>query len=176
VADLRPGESLLEVAIGTGVLFAKLAEREGPKRCVGVELAWPMLERARRRLIPQPGAHPALCQADARRLPFGDATFDVVVNCYMLDLLSEEDIRVALKEFRRVLKPAARLVLLVMARQNWVIQPLWMRLYSLSPALLGGCRPVPLAEYLASEGWQVERREGVSQCAFQSELWLARAS
>lgn len=174
VADLRPGEAVLEVPVGTGAFFAKLAGREGLQRCVGVELASPMLERARRRLIRQRRGHTALCRGDARRLPLAGAAFDLVVCFYMLDLFSEEGIRETLKEFRRVLKPGGRVAILVMAKQNWLIQSIWMALYSLSPALVGGCRPVPISRFLTAEGWRIELAEKVSQAGFRSELWLAR--
>ena len=94
----------------------------------------------------------------------------------MLDLLPESDIQKVLREFRRILKPAGRLVLLGMARQSWLIQSIWMSVYTLSPTLLGGCRPVSLSAYLTTEGWRTERGEQISQSGFRSQLILARPS
>ena len=135
---------MLEVAVGTGILFSKLAQTNGLKRCVGIEPSQAMLSRARRRLASQMQERTALCRADARQMPFTAESFDVIMNCYMLDLIPESDIPKVLREFRRILKPTGRLVLLVMARQNWLIQSIWMSVYSLSPTLVGGCRPVSL--------------------------------
>ena len=160
VADFRPGESVLEVAVGTGVQFSKLAQIDGLKCCVGIEPAAAMLCRARRRLASQMKERTAFCRADARQTPFAPQSFDVIMSCYMLDLLPESDIQKVLREFRRILKPSGRLVLLVMARQNWLIQGIWMSVYTLSPTLLGGCRPVSLSAYLTTEGW---RTSGVSK-------------
>ena len=36
---------------------------------------------------------------------------------------------------------------------------LWKRVYALNPRLLGGCRPVHMAELLDSDQWHVEHRE-----------------
>ena len=165
---------MLEVAVGTGALFSKLAQIDGLKRCVGIEPAGAMLCRARRRLAPQMKEGTAFCRADARQTPFTPESFDVIMNCYMLDLLPENDIQKVLQEFRRILKPTGRLLLLVMARQNWLIQGIWMSVYSLSPTLVGGCRPVYLSVYLTTGGWRTELDNQISQSGFRSQLILAR--
>ena len=176
VADFQPGEAVLEVAVGTGVLFSKLAQIGGLKHCVGIEPAEAMLRRARLRLGTQRMERTSLCRADARQTPFTPQSFDAILNCYMLDLLPESDIQEVLKEFQRILKPTGRLVLLIMARQNWLTQSLWMLAYSLSPTLVGGCRPVSLSGYLAAGGWRTERDEQISQSGFRSQMILARPS
>lgn len=174
VASMRPGESVLEVAIGTGVLFAKLAGIDGLMCCVGLEPSEAMVSRARRRLPKQRGSGHLLCRGDARFLPFASGTFDLILNCYFMDLLSQGDICIALKELRRALKPTGRLVLLVMARQSPMLQEIWMWLYAHLPGLVGGCGPVSLAEYLIKEDWRMDVRERISQLGFRSELILAR--
>jgi len=173
VAGLKPGESVLEVALGTGKLFAEILQTTGLKRCVGVDLSNRMLRRARRRALAL-GTNPALCRADARRLPFADSSFDAILCCYMLDLLAEEDTRGVLGEFHRVLKPGGRLSALIMAEQARVFNALWMWIYRRAPALVGGCRPVALAPLLEAEGWRLELHERLTQSGFRSALFLAR--
>ena len=169
-----PGESALEVAVGTGQLFLRLRQVEHLKRCVGVELAPGMLDQAPRRLARDPHPQGVLCRADARRLPLPGQTFDLIVNTYMLDLLSEGEIHEVLTEFRRVLKPSGRLIALIMAKQNWLVQGIWMWAYAHCPALVGGCRPIGLEAFLVANGWRVELREPISQCGFRSEMVAAR--
>jgi ubiquinone/menaquinone biosynthesis C-methylase UbiE len=173
-AQLAPGDAVLEVAVGTGVLFSRVARVKGLERCIGVELASGMLHEAQRRLQPLLRPPNALCRGDARQLPFPAQTFDLILNAYMLDLLPEDDIREVLKEFRQTVKPAGRLVLLTMAKQNRLLQGAWMWLYGRWPALVGGCRPIRLDEFLAATGWRVDLHEMVSQCGFRSELIRAR--
>jgi ubiquinone/menaquinone biosynthesis C-methylase UbiE len=173
-AEPATGQSVLEVAVGTGELFARLAATAGLSRCIGTDFSGGMLRRAQQRLTPASRLG-ALCRADARHLPFPGALFDVVVNCYMLDLLSETDIRAALAEFHQTLKAGGRLVLLYMAEQNPIVNRLWMWLFRHAPALIGGCRPVAVWTLLRDGVWRIEKRERISQNGFRSELIVARA-
>lgn len=71
--------------------------------------------------IPDKGQPGGLCKRQphsSRLLPFPDATFDVLYNGYMLDLLGLRDISIALGEFRRTLKPGGRLVLVNMTKAD----------------------------------------------------------
>jgi ubiquinone/menaquinone biosynthesis C-methylase UbiE len=173
VAALQPGESVLEVGLGTGEFFSRLSIAAKDGRCVGLDLSAGMLRRARRRLDAKGGAG-WLCRGDACQLPFPAASFDVVFGCYMLDLLPEADIHRALAEFFRVTKPQGRLAAVVMARQARAFDAIWMWGYRHAPTLVGGCRPVALAPELAATGWRIEVAEKISQNGFRSELILAR--
>ena len=173
VAAIQPGESVLEVGVGTGEFFSRLSAAAKDGRCVGMDLSAGMLRRGRRRLQADHRAG-FLCRGDACQLPFPPASFDVIFSCYMLDLLPEADIQRALGEFFRVTKPQGRLVVTVMARQARVFDAIWMWGYHHVPALVGGCRPVALAPALEATGWRVELAEKISQNGFRSELILAR--
>jgi ubiquinone/menaquinone biosynthesis C-methylase UbiE len=170
---VRPAETVLEVAVGTGKLFAHLQRSAPLRQCVGVELSSGMVKRARRRLLREGAQLPQLCRADARQLPFADGTFDAVVSCYLLDLLAVEHIGRALAEFRRVSRPAGRLALASMAKQGRLLSALWMPIYRAVPALVGGCRPVDLTPLLAGAGWRVRSEEIISQGGFRSAVILA---
>jgi len=104
---LRPGERVLDVATGTGDLaFAEKAAvgREG--QVVGVDSCAAMLEVARGR---QQGAID-FQEGDAMDLRFPDASFDVVTIGFGLRNVADRDR--ALREFRRVLRPGGRLMVL----------------------------------------------------------------
>lgn len=100
--DLQPGEKVLELGCGTGSMWQGVVL---PDAChvTLTDLSAGMLETAR-----QNTAH--LCAdyavCDAMALPYGDATFDVVIANMML--YHVPDIGRALSEIRRVLKPAGR--------------------------------------------------------------------
>lgn len=108
-AALQPGERVLDVACGTGIVSRLAAERVGPAgRVVGTDVAPDMIEVARSTPAPG-GAEIEWREADAASLPFPDEAFDIVL-CQM-GLPFFEDKVAALREMRRVLAPGGRLAL-----------------------------------------------------------------
>ena len=103
-----------------------------------------------------------------------DASFDTVLNNYMFDLLDQKDWPKALREFHRVLKPGARLVLANMTQGERMGSGVYERLYRLSPSLMGGCRSVSLSGPLCDCGFEIQLREYQQQFLFPSEVILAK--
>jgi ubiquinone/menaquinone biosynthesis C-methylase UbiE len=107
-AELRasPCRSVLDVGCGTGLLAARL-RRELPGSCVtGCDFSRGMLAQAR--------AHDpagAWVQGDAGRLPFRSGAFDAVVSTEAFHWFPDQ--RAALREFRRVLHPHGRIMLVL---------------------------------------------------------------
>ena len=111
---VRPGERILDVACGTGVVARVAAERVGRTgRVVGLDLNGRMLAVARG-LPPIDGAPLDWCRGDALALPLRDATFDVVL-CQQ-GLQQVPDRQGALREMRRVLRAGGRLAIGVWGR------------------------------------------------------------
>ncbi|EGP07441.1 ubiquinone/menaquinone biosynthesis methyltransferase [Bradyrhizobiaceae bacterium SG-6C] len=101
VAALSPG-AVLEVAAGTGVVTRALAPKLSPvARYVATDLNQPMLDYAASRQPPD--SRITWRQADAMKLPFDDASFDVV--CCQFGAMFFPDRPSAYREARRVLKP-----------------------------------------------------------------------
>lgn len=91
---------VLEAGCGTGLILARAAQVA--KEAVGVDLSPGMLELARERGL-------SVHEADVTRLPFPDASFDVV---YSFKVLAHvEEIRAAVAELSRVTKPGGHLLL-----------------------------------------------------------------
>jgi arsenite methyltransferase len=103
MCDIQAGQRILEVGCGSGYTACTAAKQHEPL-VVAVDLESHLLGRARERARSmRVGESVALIQADARRLPFADASFDGVVCESVLAFL--EDKASALKEFHRVLTP-----------------------------------------------------------------------
>ena len=132
-AEIRDGESVLEVAVGSGQVFREVLRRNPAGRNVGVDLTDAMLRKTRRKAL-RTGVPFALERADARRLPFADASFDLVLNNNMLGLLPRSEIEPVLAEMMRVLRPGGRLVAVLMSRPRRRI-PRWI--YQLGAGRLG---------------------------------------
>lgn len=86
---------------------------------------------------------------NAKHLPYPDATFDIVYNAYMFDLIDASEMPGILYEFRRVLKPGGALVLVNMSKDKKE-KTLYEFLYErgLLSFASGGCRPVYMKPFL----------------------------
>ena len=100
LARLPPAARVLDVGCGPGTITADLATRVPQGQVVGIDRAGDVLAVARREAGLQGRANVAFGVADARRLAFGDGTFDVVHVHQVLQHLS--DPVGALAEMRRV--------------------------------------------------------------------------
>lgn len=169
-AAIRDGEAVLEVAVGTGLLFGQILRANPSGRNVGVDLTEAMLVRARRR-ADETGVPCELVVGDARRLAFDDDSFDLVVNCNMLGIVPERDVAPILREMRRVLRPAGRLVIVTMTRPRGAVAS---AIYRLGAGRLGKWSDIEVAPFLEAAGLAVARREIVRQLGIPSEVLVAR--
>ena len=169
LANIQDGESVLEVAVGTGLAFHEIVKSNQSGKNYGIDLTESMLEKARQK-INQTNAHYQLEVGDAYNLDFKEAQFDVVINSYMFDLLPESDFAKVLAQFKRVLKPNGRLILVNMTRGEHFYQRLYETLYQINPSWMGGCRGVLLTDELQKAGFKNISREMISQLGFPSEV------
>ena len=145
-AGLRPGDRVLDLATGTGLVAREACRLAQPGGLVvGLDISPGMLAVARRLMHTHPGL--VLTRADAEMLPVGDGGFDMVTMGYALRHLSDLDR--AFAEFRRVLRPGGRLLLMEIARPRSRIGQALARLY------LG--HAVPLLSRLSGGGEQAAR-------------------
>lgn len=138
VARDVPAGRILDICAGTGELTAALAQVARPARLVAVDLVPEMLSVARAKLAPAgvPGAIEFVV-ADAERLPFSEGEFDAVVVAFGVRNLRSRPR--AFAEFRRVLSPGGRCVVLELARPRGVLLRAGHGLYMASVVpLLGG--------------------------------------
>jgi SAM-dependent methyltransferase len=116
---LRGDERLLDVGCGRGAVLVMAARRLSVGRATGVDI-WNAADQtsnapaaARENAIAEGvDDHIDLVTGDARRLPFGDATFDVVVSSMAIHNVRDSEGRaIALGEIARVLRPGGRFAL-----------------------------------------------------------------
>lgn len=112
LAGLRPGSRVLDVAAGTGEQSLLAARMVGPEGSVlATDIAAPMLELAAEAAREAGLANVETSVMDAQRLELDADSFDAAISRSGLMLMP--DPRRALAEVRRVLKPGARLAVIV---------------------------------------------------------------
>lgn len=120
-----PGERVLDVATGTGLVAQALVRRWGCD-VVGLDQSAPMLARAQMRVDGEAelAAHVRLVRGEAEHLPFDEAEFDQLTFTYLLRYV--EDPAATMRELARVVKPGGRIASLEFAvptSQPW--RALW---------------------------------------------------
>jgi demethylmenaquinone methyltransferase / 2-methoxy-6-polyprenyl-1,4-benzoquinol methylase len=110
VANLREGQSVLDIAGGTGDLARAFARKVGASGLVvHSDINESMLRQGRDRLLDEGLALPTLI-CDGERLPFATGRFDLVSVAFGLRNMTRKD--AALAEMNRVLAPGGRLLVL----------------------------------------------------------------
>jgi len=108
---LRPGDRVLDVGVGPGLLAAEMAPEVGPSgRICGIDVSDSMLAIASTRADAPGGPGIELELGSATNIPHPAESFDVVVSTQVFEYV--DDVVGALDEVRRVLRPAGRVVLL----------------------------------------------------------------
>lgn len=172
-AQIRNPEAVLEVGVGTGLTFAEILRLNPKGRNEGVDITAAMVNRAQRRAQRVKGATFQVLQGDAYDLDVKDESFDCVVSTYVVDLLPGEDILDVLTEWKRVLRPGGRLVLVYKTNGKRWYQKIWDACYRYVPFLLGGSRGVSLEDPVTQVGMERVQVDTVSQLTLRSAVLLA---
>ena len=170
--DLAPGQRVANVGAGTGRDHARLLAAVRPGgAAVAVDVSPVMLGLVRART----GA-PVL-RGDARHLPLRSGAVDRLFCAYVLDLIPAGDLAGTVAELRRVLRPSGRIALVSLTggttRVSRAVIAGWTAVYHLNPGLLGGCRPVQLADVVRTAGFADVRRAVVVRWGVPSEVITA---
>jgi demethylmenaquinone methyltransferase/2-methoxy-6-polyprenyl-1,4-benzoquinol methylase len=132
-----PGDKVLDVATGTGMVAEALVRRYGCS-VVGLDQSAEMLGGARAKLGSDPrlASRVELLQGEAESLPFADAAFDHLTFTYLVRYV--EDPAATLKELARVVKPGGRIASLeFMLPPNPIARALWHAYTRLAMPVLG---------------------------------------
>ncbi|MCW5633315.1 MAG: class I SAM-dependent methyltransferase [Rubrivivax sp.] len=124
-AGLGAGMQVVDVGCGTGLLAREAVSLVGPAGALtGVDPSPGMMAQVGAR-GPLPGAR--FIEGRAEALPLPDASADFVSMGYALRHI--DDVAVAFAEFRRVLRPGGRVLVLEITRPQGAFARFWLRLY-----------------------------------------------
>ena len=175
MAGIEEGMRVLEVATGSGEMFRRLIQANRSGSTIGLDLSPRMAARTQRRAREEfPGAA-ANCQAvDARHLPFPNDTFDAVVCCYLLELLSTADIAVALSEFRRVLRPNRNFTLVLIGQNTDLFNRAYRVCGNIAPAFWGRQVDASLPDMIQAAHLTITGEKTLRQGFYPSRVLRAR--
>jgi SAM-dependent methyltransferase len=117
LGSLAPGERVLDLGCGAGtdsLIAAQMVGEQG--RVTGIDMTPEMLAKGRAAAAAMGAANVEFVEADAERLPFADAGFDVVISNGVIDLIPDKDAVFA--ELIRVLTPGGRMQIADVTIQN----------------------------------------------------------
>jgi SAM-dependent methyltransferase len=108
VADLRPGETVLDLGSGGGIDVLLSAQRVGPTgRAYGLDMTDEMLELARANAAAAGATNVEFRKGRMESIPLGDDSVDVVISNCVVNLSTDK--AAVLAEIARVLRPGGRL-------------------------------------------------------------------
>ncbi len=174
-SGLRDGMKVLEVATGSGEMFRRLVRANRSGATVGVDLSPNMAARTQRAARHRfPGTRTDCQAVDARHMPFRSESFDAIFCCYLLELLSNEDIVSTLREFRRVLRERGSLTLVLIGQNTEVFNAVYKVLGRVAPAFWGRQVEQRVPQLIEAVRFEVLHDRMVRQIFYPSRVLVAR--
>lgn len=165
------GERVLDVGVGTAMLFAEVVARNQAGDNVGLDISPGMLAVAEETLSARGLAAYSLQRTDGERLAPGP--FSLVLSTYVLELVAREDYPRFIARLAGVCAARARVVLAGMIEGPGLWRWHARRMVRSHPAWQGGFRADEASAALRAHGFTVTHREVVSQLGFQTALLRA---
>ncbi|MGA9422198.1 MAG: class I SAM-dependent methyltransferase [Rhodanobacteraceae bacterium] len=175
-AGFQDARRVFEFGCGTGKFAARLLEKHlsSSSTYLGCDVSPVMIDLAKRRLETYGERARVVLSDGAIRFPLPDHSADRVVTSYVLDLLSEADTRCFFSEAHRVMMPDGKVCIASLTRgvslPSRIVSSLWMSIFRLSPAIVGGCRPIQVEACVDPREWQVVHRRVVTPFGVPSEV------
>jgi len=117
MAELHPGEKVLDVSCGTGMVTFRAAEGVGPEgEVLGTDISQTMIDTAREETARRGLSNLKFERMDAEELDVDDGSFDVVLNA--LGLMFVPDVEKAVREMHRALRAGGRAVIAVWGERS----------------------------------------------------------
>jgi ubiquinone/menaquinone biosynthesis C-methylase UbiE len=115
LAQVKPGDCVLEIGCATGTLSLAAKRQAGPTgKVVGIDIIPEMIEVSRDKAL-QAGLEVTFQSGSIEDIPFPDENFDIAMCSFMIFHMSEKVRNKGIKEIYRVLKPQGRILVLDLA-------------------------------------------------------------
>jgi SAM-dependent methyltransferase len=156
IADLRPGEVVVDLGSGAGFDCFLAAKRVGPKgRVIGVDMTPSMVSKARNNARKAGIAGVEFRLGEIEHLPLADATADVILSNCVINLVPDK--RAAFMEAWRVLKPGGRLAISDVVATAPLPDDLQAKVAALTGCISGASAVADLEATLVKAGFEQVR-------------------
>ena len=179
-AGFETATSVYELGCGTGELGRRLFTDylDSSATYHGVDISDTMVELATKRLAPWSDRAEVERVSGELPLPGDDHRFDRFIVAYVFDLLDTERTQAVLDEAHRLLTPDGLMCTASLTngptRASRALSGTWQWVWSKTPSVLGGCRPVDMAQQISLKRWEILHRTVVTSWAVPSEVVIAR--
>jgi len=175
-ANFEDADSVFEFGCGTGKFASRLLENHLPDSATyfGYDVSSVMVDLAKRRIALHGDRVRVALSDGSVRFPLRDQSVDRIVSSYVLDLLSESDIRQFFAEAHRSLTTGGKVCLASLtegvAPLSRIVSSLWRAAFRLSPKMVGGCRPIGFDAFIDPRQWRIAYRAVLAPFGVPSEV------
>jgi ubiquinone/menaquinone biosynthesis C-methylase UbiE len=175
-AGFQVSHKIFEFGCGTGKFAERLLAEYLPSSAtyLGCDVSSTMVELAGQRLRDYAERAKVVQSNGTVHFPIPDDSVDHVVSTYVLDLLSEENIKMVFAEAHRVLTAEGKLCLASLTKGTTILSRLvtsiWSTIFRMRASLVGGCRPIRLEPYVDTQRWRMEYRNILTPFGVPSEV------
>lgn len=176
--SLESAKSVIEFGCGTGRLAGSFLTNHLPADAeyLGLDVSPVMVRLTEERLASFGDRARVLLTTGETTLPVASESFDRFISIYVLDILSEDDIRSLVAEAHRVLAPGGLLGLVSLTHGftplSRVVEKVWVTLHRVNPAIVGGCRPISLQRFVKG-AWAIRHAQKIARFGVPSEVLVA---
>ena len=165
--DVRKGDRVLEIGFGTGYNLVELAKAVGDNgKVYGIDLTPEMVKITRKKLIKNNLLNRVkLIQGSATKLPFGRNSFNIVYVSNVLEILSDKDTKIVLKEIKRVLKPKGKICVIDTSdNENYNAVKFYIWLNKKFPSYTS--YPINVPKFIKHSGLKIIRKDIINIIKF----------
>jgi ubiquinone/menaquinone biosynthesis C-methylase UbiE len=178
-AEFGAARRVLEFGCGTGCFAFRLLSEQLPQSASyrALDLSPRMVQLAQSRLAPFGNRVEVVLSDGSPPASEPAASRDRFVSNYVLDLLAEDDIAAVAREAHRILAPGGLLCVASLSTGvgafSRIVSRAWSTVHGLRPALVGGCRPLELMQFLSPQQWRVRFHDRIAPYGIPSEVVIA---
>lgn len=176
--SLASAKSVIEFGCGTGRLAGSLLADHLPADAeyLSLDVSPVMVGLTEGRLARFGDRARVLLTTGETTLPVASGSFDRFISTYVLDLLTEDDVRSLVAEAHRVLALGGLLGLVSLTHGftplSRVFEKVWVTLHRANPAFVGGCRPISLQRFVRG-AWAIRHAQKIARFGVPSEVLVA---